>query len=50
MEKTSVNSLKEKIKKIEIELIHHPYIDGWQLQYLKDKKAKLEKELIDLEK
>jgi hypothetical protein len=41
-----MKTIEEKIKAIEIELIHDGYIDGWQIQYLKDKKVKLEQEQL----
>lgn len=33
--------IEEKIKNVEIELIHEGYLDGWHIRYLKNLLSKL---------
>ena len=37
--------IKEKIKKVEIELVHEGYLDGWNIRYLKVLLYKLKRKL-----
>ena len=37
--------IKEKIKKVEIELVHEGYLDGWHIRYLKVLLYKLKRKL-----
>lgn len=46
MEKIKVSVIEDKLQKIKIELIHEGYLDGWYIQYLKEKKATLEELLV----
>lgn len=42
-----IDVIKEKLLKIKIELIHEGYLDGWYIKYLKEKKVKLEQQLVE---
>jgi hypothetical protein len=50
MKNTLIETIKEKLIKIKIELVHEGYHDGWCLKYLREKKTKLELELAEAEK
>ena len=43
--KNRIKRLEEEIQRVEIELVHDGYHDGWTLKHLKNKLKKLKKEL-----
>ena len=43
--KSKIKKLEEEIQRVEVELVHSHYHDGWTVKHLKDKLKKLKKKL-----